>query len=277
MPSTPLIPHEDSVYIMPAAASKQDELERLDEMHAGIREYFGSELSLAPIGKPERILELGAGSGAWAIQAAQLYPEAEIIAVDISPIPQRPLPANVKFQQLDLSNSELPFEPETFDVVHIRFALIHIPNSVDVLRQLTKLVKPGGWFLVEDGVVGIYSEKSGDSTRARVADKLEGYLRSKDSDPQIGAKLESVLVETGIFSQVNAQKVRCPLSPGMTADPKSQLLGETIKRSFLRSCFTMAEKTSIFTRDAVEALEKELDEPSQSYISNIYVVSARRL
>jgi hypothetical protein len=81
-----------------------------------------------------------------AIQAAQMYPEAEVIAVDISPLPQRfvqvphliqarkstsrlirPLPANVKFQQLDLSSdSELPFGPETFDVVHIRFALIHV-------------------------------------------------------------------------------------------------------------------------------------------------------
>ena len=70
---------------------------------------------------------------------------------------------------------------------------------------------------MEDGVIGIYSQKLGDGTQAGVAENLESYLRSKGSDPQIGAKLESVLIETGIFSQVNAQKVCCPLSPGVTA------------------------------------------------------------
>lgn len=32
---------------------------RLDEMHAGINEYLGNRLSLANIGRPDRILELG--------------------------------------------------------------------------------------------------------------------------------------------------------------------------------------------------------------------------
>jgi hypothetical protein len=44
----------------------------------------------------------------------------------------------------------------------------------------------------------------------------------------------------------------------------------------LRPYFTVAETTSIFTRDAVEALEKELDDPSQSYVIDLYVVSAQR-
>lgn len=34
---------------------------RLDEMHAGINEYLGNRLSLADIGDPKRILEIGYG------------------------------------------------------------------------------------------------------------------------------------------------------------------------------------------------------------------------
>jgi len=255
---------------------------RLDEMQAGFRTYFGHHLSLAPIRKPERILELGAGSGAWAIQAAQMYPEAEVIAVDIAPLPQRPLPVNVKYIQFDLtSDSELPLAPGTSDVVHLRLTLVHIPNASDVLRRLTKLIKPGGWLLVEDIDHKIYSDKSGDVIHAGVVEALNDYLRPKGTDPQIGAKLESVLIETGLFSEVNAIKVCCPLSPAgaATADLKLQSVGETFKRSMiLRTYFTMVETTSgsIFTRDAVEALEKELDDPSQSYVMDIYVVSAQR-
>jgi hypothetical protein len=70
---------------------------------------------------------------------------------------------------------------------------------------------------VEDTVIEIYSEKPGDGTQAGVVEKVEGFLRSKGSDPQIGAKLESVLIETGIFSQVNVTKVCVPFSPRIIA------------------------------------------------------------
>jgi hypothetical protein len=82
---------------------------------------------------------------------------------------------------------------------------------------LTKLVKPGGWLLVEDADNKIYSDKSGDAAHAGVVETLNDYLRSKGNDPQIGAKIESVLTETGLFSEVNATKVCCPLSPAGAA------------------------------------------------------------
>ncbi|KAG6894081.1 hypothetical protein C0992_007578, partial [Termitomyces sp. T32_za158] len=62
---------------------------RLDELHMGIKAYMKGALTFADIKPPGSILDLGAGSGAWAIQAAHQYPNATVIAADLSPLPDR--------------------------------------------------------------------------------------------------------------------------------------------------------------------------------------------
>ncbi|KAG5718712.1 hypothetical protein E4T56_gene16591 [Termitomyces sp. T112] len=62
---------------------------RLDELHNGIKAYFKGALAFTDIKNPKAILDVGAGSGAWAIQAAQQYPDATVVAADISPLPDR--------------------------------------------------------------------------------------------------------------------------------------------------------------------------------------------
>jgi len=37
-----------------------------------------------------------------------------------------PVPSNFQFQQLDITADPLPWEPASFDVVHIRLVLIHV-------------------------------------------------------------------------------------------------------------------------------------------------------
>lgn len=44
------------------------------------------KLHLAPLdAKPHRILDVGTGTGIWAIEMADRYPSAEIIGTDLSP------------------------------------------------------------------------------------------------------------------------------------------------------------------------------------------------
>lgn len=44
------------------------------------------ELHLAPVKTPQRILDLGTGTGIWAIDVADKYPEASVIGTDLSPV-----------------------------------------------------------------------------------------------------------------------------------------------------------------------------------------------
>lgn len=48
---------------------------------------LGGRLTLAPIDKPKRVLDVGTGTGIWAIAMADHLPEdSEIIGTDLSPI-----------------------------------------------------------------------------------------------------------------------------------------------------------------------------------------------
>ena len=52
------------------------------------------ELHLAPIKNPHRILDIGTGTGIWAIDMADRYPQAEIVGTDLSPIQPKWVPPN---------------------------------------------------------------------------------------------------------------------------------------------------------------------------------------
>lgn len=46
----------------------------------------GHHLHLAPLAIPGRILDIGTGSGIWAMQMAEQYPESLVIGTDLSPV-----------------------------------------------------------------------------------------------------------------------------------------------------------------------------------------------
>lgn len=65
----------------------KSELDRLDLTHQMIRIAMGNKLYLAPIGDiPAKILDVGTGTGIWAMEMGDDYPNAEIIGTDLSPI-----------------------------------------------------------------------------------------------------------------------------------------------------------------------------------------------
>lgn len=62
------------------------EQERLDIHHEIMFLINGKELYKAPIKNPHKVLDLGTGTGIWAIDFAHQHPEAEVIGIDLSPI-----------------------------------------------------------------------------------------------------------------------------------------------------------------------------------------------
>ncbi|KAI0319521.1 S-adenosyl-L-methionine-dependent methyltransferase [Amylostereum chailletii] len=113
-------------YPLEPASQSTLEWERLDAVHNAFTKYCGDNLSFAPLNPSEThsVLEVGCGSGAWAIDAATRFPHADVVAVDMSPLPAREIPSNIHFFQLNIQD-EVPFKAETFDVVHARLLLIH--------------------------------------------------------------------------------------------------------------------------------------------------------
>lgn len=132
-------------YPMPNDEQEQD---RLDTMHHFFKLLTRGPLFFAPITQvhqPERILDIGTGTGQWALEMAEEFPEAEVVGTDLSPIQPTWAPSNCKFF-IDDAESEWAFPPrEAFDFIHGRVLAGGIGDWKRLLKQAYNHLKPGGW------------------------------------------------------------------------------------------------------------------------------------
>ena len=71
--------------MIPTDANFKSELDRLDLTHQMLRITMRNKLHFAPFdGKSAKILDVGTGTGIWAIEMADDYPDAELIGTDLS-------------------------------------------------------------------------------------------------------------------------------------------------------------------------------------------------
>ncbi|KAI8191937.1 putative methyltransferase tdiE [Colletotrichum sp. SAR 10_65] len=87
------------------------------------------KLGLAPPNdensKVNRVLDLGTGTGLWAIDFGDAHPDAEVLGVDLSP-PAAEVPPNVAFEVDDVEEPWAYTQP--FDYIHSRFMTSSISN-----------------------------------------------------------------------------------------------------------------------------------------------------
>jgi len=267
---------EGDTYMLPSAKANTKEQARLDAMHEGVSGFFGGRLTFADLGKPKRILEVGAGSGSWAIHAAKDYPDAEVIAIDISPLPPRALPKNLKSFQMDVCQP-LPFEEESFDVIHARFVLMHVPHFRDVLARISTLIKPGGHLILEDIDPPLYSEnKETPEAVTYFYDRITDWVAAKGVTYVIGGQLQPYLSRLGLFTDVTVKVLTVPFSPGWDGPLEAGALGNTMKHSLLGASPMLVDVVPGFTEDSVERWRLALEEPEHKLRLSMYFLAARK-
>ncbi|VUC21593.1 unnamed protein product, partial [Clonostachys rosea] len=95
-----------------------------------------------------RALDVGTGTGCWAIDFADDHPSATVIGIDLSPIQPSLVPPNVEFQVDDLEDDWTFSEP--FDYIYTRFMTVSFANWPRFFEQSMEHMSPGGWLEVVD-------------------------------------------------------------------------------------------------------------------------------
>ncbi|KAK1984766.1 TAM domain methyltransferase [Colletotrichum cereale] len=127
-------------------ALPNDELEqdREDMKHALVVNICEGALHSAPLDHPQKILDVGTGTGIWAVEMGDEYPEAEITGIDLSPIQPQFVPPNVHFL-VDDAEAEWLFPDESFDYIHLRHMAAFVKDWPKLLSQAySRVLKPGG-------------------------------------------------------------------------------------------------------------------------------------
>jgi ubiquinone/menaquinone biosynthesis C-methylase UbiE len=96
-----------------------------------------------------RVLDLGCGQGNTTRCLADALRPASALGIEFDPAlvdyasTRDDNPPGVSFQQGDATR--LPFPDASFDVVFCRYLLIHMADPMAVVREMLRVVKPGGY------------------------------------------------------------------------------------------------------------------------------------
>lgn len=210
----------DESYFLP---NDEIESDRLDLFHEILTRCCDDQLFKAPITPhPQRILDLGTGTGIWAIDVGDLYPSAQILGNDLSPIQPTLVPPNVTFEVDDMENT---WEYSSqFDLIHARYLAGAIKDWPRLIEQAFKFTRPGGWVEFQDFDMEFYTRngefKPGCAMDTWTKIVVDG-LQKMGVEPEPGPKLEKWLTKAG-FTNVH-QEVH-PIPVGVW--PKSKKMKE---------------------------------------------------
>lgn len=123
----------------------------LDLQHHEFSITFDGKLFTAPIPKEQtlhRVLDVGTGTGIWAIDFADEHPESAVVGVDLSPIQPSFVPPNLSFQVDDV---EAPWTySEKFDFIFSRMMIASLADVPKFFDQALANLTPGGWLEMAD-------------------------------------------------------------------------------------------------------------------------------
>lgn len=123
--------------------------------------------------RPQRIMDLGCGTATTTFAYADLFPQAEVIGVDLSAPyirfdrdwkAMRGGYENLHFYQDNAQRTS--FEAESFDIVHATYVLHEMPrdDSHRILEEAWRLCRPGGTVSIMD----VQCLEADDAKQARV-------------------------------------------------------------------------------------------------------------
>ncbi|KAI8288923.1 Secondary metabolism regulator LAE1 [Colletotrichum sp. SAR11_57] len=172
----------------------------------------------------KRALDVGTGTGLWAIEFGDEHPEAEVIGVDLSAVQVDFVPPNVRFEIDDIEEPWTFSKP--FDYIHSRMMTSSIANWKSYLQKCYDGLEPGGYLELDE--FDIFPDCDDDTFTGDLAiSKALGLLA--EAMAKIGRAFQSVpelrqmMVDVG-FEDVHFKQYKWPINT-WPKDPKYKELG----------------------------------------------------
>ncbi|KAK6535653.1 hypothetical protein TWF694_002108 [Orbilia ellipsospora] len=178
---------------------------------------LNGKMFLAPIDKgtpPQHILDLGTGAGNWCLDMSSQFPDAQITGNDLSPVQPTYVPPNVSFE-IDDFNEEWLQPSSHYDFVHARALYGSVKDWSQFLKNVYRVLKPGGWFESVETVVEITCDDGSIPKGAPVevwCDEMIKAAEDAGASFDVAGKMENWCDKQG-FVEITQKMFKIPIGP----------------------------------------------------------------
>jgi ubiquinone/menaquinone biosynthesis C-methylase UbiE len=253
----------DVPYLLPKDALED---QRLNYQHHALYKTISNHY-LAPLTptSAQTILDVGTGTGIWAVEMSHLFPQAHVLGVDValSSLP-RPLPSTCLFVQANLLHG-LPFPDGQFTYTHQRLLVAAIPalHWPGVVHELARVTRPGGW--IELLEIGNVIQNAGPATK-RLLTWMTDISKVLGFETAVLRRLGDLLKQAGC-QDVESQDIPVPL--GAWAGTTGQMMKTDVLYGYnaLKDSYCLRSNTPPDIFDSmVQAAAEEWERNQCSYV-----------
>jgi SAM-dependent methyltransferase len=203
-------------YLMAGQAS---ELERL-RFQSRVWEPAGERL-LGHLGAGEglRALEVGCGAMGWLRLLSRWVGETgTVVGTDVDEkmlMAARALCAEERLENASVVRDDIfatALPATSFDLVHLRFQLAPLGRATEQVASARRLLKPGGWLVLEDPETGSWRENPLAPSAARLRALIVESFARAGGDFDAGRRLPEYLRVIGVEPSIRAECLA--LEPG---------------------------------------------------------------
>ena len=150
------------------------------------------------------LLDIGCGPGTITVEFADRLAQGKVVGLDAAAEVIARADSEFRRPNLEFTVGDayaLPFDDDTFDIVHAHQTVQHVADPVAVLREMRRVAKPGGIVAARDvdyaGTIWFPQLPALDAW----LDLYERVHRSNGGEPDAGRRLKAWALEAG-FAEV---------------------------------------------------------------------------
>jgi ubiquinone/menaquinone biosynthesis C-methylase UbiE len=154
------------------------------------------------------LLDVGCGPGTLTVDLARRVPGGRVVAVDraadiLVRASEHAVSAGVTVEFRTGDVYALEFPEASFDVVHAHQVLQHLTDPVRALREMRRVLKPGGIIAVRDSDYSCFAWAPLDARLSRWLELYRALCRKNGAEPDAGRFLKGWALAAG-FRNVTA-------------------------------------------------------------------------